>query len=803
MAYGFGATKGTGASDRLVTSVAPIATSRTIVIVCKRNGAGGSNFGRYWDSAAAGGVDQLFHDNANSRTLYQRTFSGASPAQWSFPAIPADGNWHILGFSYNPASTSNVPTAYIDGTAQTVTTITAASGTVTALTQAYWIGNRPTDSARVWDGEHAEFGIWDSILSSTDHSNLAAYWTPLSVGTVGTYARLKSNANATVGTNLTVSGALVTTHPANYSTRPLESAITGPGAAIVSDAARSGSAPTHLLSGGPTGLSSVLSGSATLTYGTHHKSISGSLIGQTSAIAGTLLHSPLVKSNAIWTWYNDTRAVSYNGNTYVGWVNSSGDAGITKRNESTGASSSYTLRSALTVDDHCNVAVVVRPDGKLFVSYFANPTSFIYTRVSTNAEDISAWGSEVQVSSLTGSLVYSNPRYLSGPDKMFLFSRDIVDTNTRRHIYAVSSNQGTSWSTMKSFFYDDSGHKPYAISTTYGSDEIHWVITNMHPAQGQSSVYHFYAKWSSVDGDLRFYKSDGTQITAALPFGTSSCTLVYDGSTTRGWDWDIKLDSSGKPRILFSKYPGNTGSVGQIMHTVWNGSAWTTPVQVGSDDSSLYAGEPFYIGGACYDSKNVNRVYISNKVSGIREIQEWDVSSTPAKVRDITVGTPSGRINARPYSPVNRSDNLSVIWWSGTYTTWANYSTSLFGVSSSFNTRDLSGTLAGPGTTLSGESARAGAPPNHALSGSLGNSTSTISGTTSRSSGPVVHILTGVISGLSSISGTTLVKKTHTMTSILSAGSASIYSRLVHTGPGAVISNAAGRKNTILIAIGV
>lgn len=386
-----------------------------------------------------------------------------------------------------------------------------------------------------------------------------------------------------------------------------------------------------------------------------------------------------LNSDGVWTWYNDDRAVSYNGNTYFGSLDHLGNVVITKVNVSTFDTSSYTLHSTLQVDDHCVPVVSVLSDGKLFVAYAENQGSAVRYRISSNAEDITSWTTEATKSGPSSALAYANPRYLSGPDRLILLSRAVVDANTREHIMTVSTDGGSTWGANQYWLYTGANKKPYLISTVHGTDEIHCLFTDQHPAQGQTSLYHMYAKWHTGDGALRWYKTDGTLISTALPLSASDATLIYDGSSVRCWNWDISLDTNGYPRVLFTKYPNNDGSVIQMMYSRWDGSAWTSPVQVGDNDSYLYSAEPFYAGGACFYHADTDRVFISNKVGGIREIQEWDVSGTPVKLRDITTGTTSGTINARPISPKGTNGRLRGLFWSGTYTSYTSYSTAVKG----------------------------------------------------------------------------------------------------------------------------
>jgi hypothetical protein len=216
MARGFGATRGVASTDRLVTNVNPVAGNRTIFIVSKRNGGGGGGFGRYWDTVVSTVQDALFHDEASGRVFYQRTMG--SVANWYITA-PASGSWHTIGVSMNASSTSNDPVIYVNGSSVTVTENVAPTSAGGAGSNPYWIGNRPSDQARVWDGDHAEFAIWNSILTAGQHADLASGVSPTTIdsGNLILYVPLVSTLVATVGSDLTATGTAVTTHPSGFS----------------------------------------------------------------------------------------------------------------------------------------------------------------------------------------------------------------------------------------------------------------------------------------------------------------------------------------------------------------------------------------------------------------------------------------------------------------------------------------------------------------------------------------------------------------------------------------------------------
>lgn len=391
------------------------------------------------------------------------------------------------------------------------------------------------------------------------------------------------------------------------------------------------------------------------------------------AFGGTSVFT--VKTDGIWTWYTDPRAVHYNGNTYIGSINSAGDVCITKWNDAAKTGSSFTLSAAFQLDDHNNAGIHVLPDGRIVAMYCRhNDYTATFFRISTNPEDITAWGAETAVS---GGLpiTYTNLHYLSDSGKTYNHYRSGPGGAGTNPINARATSDWSSWDVERTWI-TQTGSRPYVKSVSNGVDRIDFFFTNCHPNEGAASLYHCYMKL--VAGVETFYKSDGTLINNTGSITPAMATLIYDGTTVEAWTWEINYGADGNPRVLFVRYP--TTSDQRLCFSRWTGTSWTAAVEIAVGGAYLYAAEANYSGGLCFDSLDTNIVFLSTPVSGVREIQEWtttDNGATWSKRRDITTGTSAGVINARPYSPRNRSSKLAVIYWTGTYSTFNSYNTNL------------------------------------------------------------------------------------------------------------------------------
>lgn len=165
MAYGFGSTLGTGTTDRIQTGVSVgWPTLATLLVAAYRNGAGGANVGTIMQHAGA--VHYFRNNESLSAMQFNVVFTGGGQNNtWTF-ARPATGGWHRFAITYDANSVSNDPTAYLDGSSQTVTNIARASVNLNTTSGTLGLGNRASDNAVVWDGMVGPFALYNRILSA-------------------------------------------------------------------------------------------------------------------------------------------------------------------------------------------------------------------------------------------------------------------------------------------------------------------------------------------------------------------------------------------------------------------------------------------------------------------------------------------------------------------------------------------------------------------------------------------------------------------------------------------------------------
>lgn len=178
MAIGFGSTRGAGATDKIISNLTGYNSIRSWSLWAYRNGLGGSNVGRMFArSTGATGSAKQFYVGASVYS-FNRGFSGVS-GTWTIPA-PSGAAWHHFLITYDSSSTSNYPSIWVNGVAQTVTRTGTPTGTASTTANNVILGN-VSDNSRNFDGDIAEFAVWNGALGLDEATALSAGISPLLV----------------------------------------------------------------------------------------------------------------------------------------------------------------------------------------------------------------------------------------------------------------------------------------------------------------------------------------------------------------------------------------------------------------------------------------------------------------------------------------------------------------------------------------------------------------------------------------------------------------------------------------------
>ncbi len=365
--------------------------------------------------------------------------------------------------------------------------------------------------------------------------------------------------------------------------------------------------------------------------------------------------------------------VYYNGKTYFGFVDLGGAIRVGAYTHSSRTVAISPAIVTIIPDVHCTPSVIVRQsDQKLVIACSAHnltPSVQAYIAISTNAEDVSAWGAPNNITSTLGGTSYTYMKLvqLSGESgKMYLFFRDEQDSQANAALcYSTSTDGGATWAAQTVLYKRTGGHQPYWAIETDDVSRIDFIAADGSSAAGDAdaSVYHFY-----YTGGSR-YKSDGTLISASLPLAPSNLTKIYDGATHGGVRAPYSAMVGPSPFGTWTSY--DLAGSGSNEH-YWYGSCdsggtWTV-------NEIVDAGTPpvtgFAEGGAYLDKTDGTVVYVSRKWSGFMQIFRYKTADSGATWTNTQLtsdeeGQFGDSLNLRPISPRHAASDLQAIWCFG------------------------------------------------------------------------------------------------------------------------------------------
>lgn len=362
---------------------------------------------------------------------------------------------------------------------------------------------------------------------------------------------------------------------------------------------------------------------------------------------------------------NTVGAAYYNGNTYFGYIDGNGAIRVSSYNHATRAvTKSPAIVSGLAVDYHSGPSVLVRSsDHKIVIAAAPHQGTHMYVAVSTNAEDVSAWGAATDIASTLGgtAYTYANLFQLSGESgKIYLFYRDVA-SSTNWLTYSTSTDGGSTWA-AQTHLYGNSGHQSYWAIDSDSMSRIDFITSDgAADADGFGSVYHFYKSGSS------YYKSDGTVISASLPLVPSNLTKIYDGATNGYVRVPSSVITTGGPYAGWASYnSAGAGSNEAYWYGVFTGGAWT--VNQIDDTGSVPEIPGAAEGDVAIDAIDPSIVYVSRKSSGRWQMFRYETSDSGATwgSSQLTDDASDGG-DIKPLVPRDAAVGLRCLWQSGTY----------------------------------------------------------------------------------------------------------------------------------------
>jgi len=310
------------------------------------------------------------------------------------------------------------------------------------------------------------------------------------------------------------------------------------------------------------------------------------------------------------------------------------------------------------VDDHNAPQMFITSTGQIQLRYAIHDVAeSFFQKISTNIEDITAWGDRSNISDSGTAEVHNYPQVkqiTSG--NMLMFYRRGPFNNAKQY-YKVSSNIGATWGEPNLLIDHGTGYGVYAFVVNNGN-QIH-IAWNYQDASVNKrfDIYYMY----SDDGGANWKKRDGTAIT--LPASPSNADLVFDSGIYQAYCWDIRLDESNNPYIVFAY---KEDPFHEFRYAKYN-AGWVT-YQITTSRNLYEPADHFYSGGVVIDPNDVSIVYLSKQYEYL-EIEKWiSIDYGETWNRDEQITRSSNEDNFRLQVIENYKTDMRLVWCKGVYT---------------------------------------------------------------------------------------------------------------------------------------
>jgi hypothetical protein len=377
-----------------------------------------------------------------------------------------------------------------------------------------------------------------------------------------------------------------------------------------------------------------------------------------------------VAAQSVFEWFQKPAAVRHVGTydrTYISWLENSGKIQLRYYDHDSERWGAIVTVDDLLADygenandDHNAPMLHILTDGTIQIYYFIHQAAdALFMRQSSSPESITSWSGRANIADVGANKVHSYPqvRKLTNGNLFMFYRRGPHDDS--EEWFKQSTDDGATWGSGTDLVDFGAGVGIYGFMDTRGNGvHIMWSKRTSAPSPaGRFNIYYAY----SPDGGANWQKRDGTAYT--LPIDEVQADLVYDSGADQAYGWDLIVDESGNPHIVFAtKLDPNH----EFRYAKWTGAAWAT-YQV-TTSAQLYGADlHFYSGGIVLDSSDVSICYLAKKNSKL-EIEKWitaDSGATWTKAEAITAG--SVRDNFRLQVIKNYDPSCRLVWCNGNY----------------------------------------------------------------------------------------------------------------------------------------
>ena len=419
---------------------------------------------------------------------------------------------------------------------------------------------------------------------------------------------------------------------------------------------------------------------------------------QQDIVKGNLIQ---FNDNGLWCWFQDERAIvdEYNQEIILGSDASQAGLGNAARNGAieavvfdlkSGQSERYEL-TQMSCDDHNVPGFILRPDGQYLAMYSHHTDRFknryrIFDGTEWSPEQAYDWTTRPGGTNFT--IAYNNVYYLSEEGRMYDFTR----ANNRAPNFLISDDMGDTWTFGGQLTTNSSSsyNKGYYKYWSNGVDRIDFVLTEQHPRDTLTSIYHgylqngqlFQSDGSLVDDDI----FDDSFIPAYWDFTKvfANGTVVGSDTLYRCWQSDLVRYENGTIATIITAranqwisygYPDNqVNPEHDFIYCRYDGTEWTY-TYLAKAGLKFYASEADYVGLGALDPDDPTTLYLSTPYDpadtsvylGAREIYKGVTLDHGQTWLWEAITQNSTRDNIRPIVPAWNLYDTALLWCRGTY----------------------------------------------------------------------------------------------------------------------------------------
>jgi hypothetical protein len=433
-----------------------------------------------------------------------------------------------------------------------------------------------------------------------------------------------------------------------------------------------------------------------------------SVFSQSDLVNGNLIQ---FNDNGAWCWYQDERAIvdTVQGKLIFGSDASGTGIGGSSRNGNIEATI-YDLQTGSMekavfwkpgCDDHNTPAFLIRPDGKYITMYAEH-----YDQYNSRYRiyDGNSWGPEQHFdwTTIPGgtnyTIAYSNLYYLSNEGTMYNFAR----ANNRCPNFIYSTDIGDNWlfGGQLSTNNTNSYNKGYYKYWSNGVDRIDFILTEEHPRDGLTSMYHGYiqdGKTYATGGtvvDNNVFDADSLPTFEDFTLIFADSTIINGNAMRKIWNADLMRYDDGTIAAILTCRINNAVNGNDFMidpdhafiYSRYDGANWSY-TYLGQAGKKMYGSEADYTGLGALDPNDPNTIYISTHIDPrtdaditYREIFKGATVDDGASWTWTPITENSNEHNFRPIVPDWDDNHTALMWFRGTYNAAQNFDAAIVGI---------------------------------------------------------------------------------------------------------------------------